>query len=276
LKRDQEKIDTILHENDENNENIILYGIQVESDGKMLSPKKTQALMLKNIEHKKTIYSQNRTIKTLKEKITSKNETDVDNKREIKNLVANKIEKKKLRSTIFMSTSHYLSILFSLPCPNCLDNVVSNRKLHTTVLGFNITCIIDCLLCKTSTQYSNEDPEIKYSYLVAGATLSGGINRNSLQTALAMIGVTNQCSKTSYHNYQNRMYKPIIESAKMSSRTILLEILDHLEDTYSPGQEKVLPIGFDCSWSHSRNAHQASGEFLYLGDFPGNIYKNII
>ncbi|CAB4495751.1 unnamed protein product [Rhizophagus irregularis] len=240
LKRDQEKIDTILYENDENSENIILHGIQVESRGKLLSLKKTQVLMLKNMEHKKTIYSQNRTIKTLKEKITPKNETDIDNKREIKKLVANEIEEKKLGSTIFMSTSHYLSILLSLPCPNCLDNVVSNRKFHTTVLGFNITCNIDCLLCKTSTQYSNEDPEIKYSHLVAGATLSGEINRNSLQTALATIRVTNQCSKTSYHNYQNRMYKPIVESAKMSSRTILLEILDHLEDTCLPGQEKVI------------------------------------
>ncbi|POG61975.1 hypothetical protein GLOIN_2v1485801, partial [Rhizophagus irregularis DAOM 181602=DAOM 197198] len=111
LKRDQEKIDTILYENDENSENIILHGIQVESRGKLLSPKKTQVLMLKNMEHKKTIYSQNRTIKTLKEKITPKNETDIDNKREIKKLVANEIEEKKLGSTIFMSTSHYLSIL---------------------------------------------------------------------------------------------------------------------------------------------------------------------
>src|SRR5436305_8642000 len=44
LKRDQEKIDTIFHENDENSENII-HGIQVESDGKILFLKKTQALM---------------------------------------------------------------------------------------------------------------------------------------------------------------------------------------------------------------------------------------
>ncbi len=118
-------------------------------------------------------------------------------------------------------------------------------------------------------QYSNEDSGVKYSHLVAGATLAGGMNRNSFQTALAAIGVTNQCSKRSYHNYQNHMYKPIIESAKQSSKTILLEILDHLEDIYLPGQEKVLSIGFDCSWLHSRNAHQASGEFLYLGDLPG-------
>ena len=65
------------------------------------------------------------------------------------------------------------------------------------------------------------------------------------------------------------MYKPIIDSAKFSSEVMLYEILDQLELNHLPGQERVLPVGFDCSWSHSRNAHQASGEFLYLGDLPG-------
>ncbi|CAB4410611.1 unnamed protein product [Rhizophagus irregularis] len=199
LKRDQEKIDEIIYENNENSENIILHGIQIESDGKRLSPKKVQVLMLNNMENKKTIYSQNRTIKTLKENVSLKNKTDTsvftNNKKEIQKLVENEIEEKKLGSTIFMSTSHYLSILLSLPCSNCHDIIVSNRTFYTTVVGFNLTCIIKCLLCKTSMQYSNEDLEVKYSHLIAGATLAGGMNRNSFQTALATIGVTNQCSK---------------------------------------------------------------------------------
>ena len=106
-------------------------------------------------------------------------------------MVENEIEEKKLGSTIFMSTSHYLSILLSLPCPNCLDIIVSNRTFYTTVVGFNLICIIKCLLCKTSMQYSNEDSGVKYSHLVAGATLAGGMNRNSFQNALATIGITN-------------------------------------------------------------------------------------
>jgi len=40
-------------------------------------------------------------------------------------------------------------------------------------------------------QYSNEDSGVKYSHLVAGATLAGGMNRNSFQNALATIGITN-------------------------------------------------------------------------------------
>jgi hypothetical protein len=276
LKREQEKVDGFLCENDSNgNKQNILYGIQVETNGKVLPPKTTQALMLKHLEHKQMIYSQNRTIKKLKEKINSINneaentiETDVTtlNNAEIQKLVEKEMEEKKLGSVIFMSTSQYLSILLSLPCPNCLDLITSNRTFYTRVSGFNISCVITCLLCKTLTQYSNEDSGVKYSHLVTGAALAGGIHRNSIQTALATIGVTNQCCKKSFYNYQARMYKPIIDSAKFSSEVLLCEILDHLELT---GQEKVLPVGFDCSWSHSRNAYQASGEFLYLGDLPG-------
>ena len=274
LKRDQEKIDDFLCENTSQD---VLFGIQVEPNGKTLSSKPAQALILKSMEYKQTIYSRNKTIKTLKEKIISLNgeteneKTDITalNNLEIQKLVEKEIEEKNLGSTIFMSTSQYFSILLSLSCPNCHDLIASNRTFYTTVLGFGISCVVTCLLCKTSTQYSNEDSGVKYSRLVAGATLSGGMNRNSFQTALATIGVTNQCSKQSYHRHQARMYKPIIDSAKISSEIILLEILDQLEVNHLPGQEKVLPVGFDCSWSHARNAHQASGEFLYLGDLPG-------
>ncbi|PKY33952.1 hypothetical protein RhiirB3_453272 [Rhizophagus irregularis] len=107
------------------------------------------------------------------------------------------MEERQLGSVIFMSTSQYLSILLSLPCPNCLDLIASNRTFYTRVSGFNIYCVITCLLCKTSTQYSNEDSGMKYSQVVAGAALAGGVNRNSFQTALATIGVTNQ-----WYNYQ--------------------------------------------------------------------------
>ncbi|RIA84549.1 hypothetical protein C1645_412472 [Glomus cerebriforme] len=286
LKRGQEEINTFLCEIDgSSNSQHIRFGIQVESEGKVLSPKDTQVLMLKNLEYKQTIYSQNKTIKKLKNKITSIDneaensiETNVTalNDEEIQKSVKKEMEEKQLGSVIFMNTSQYLSILLSLPCPNCLDLIASNRTFYTRVSGFTIFCIITCLLCKTSTQYSNEDSGVKYSHLVAGAALAREINRNSFQTALATIGVINQCCKKSYFNCQARMYKPIIDSAKSSCEAILYEILDNLESIHLPGKEKVLPIGFDCSWAHSRNAHQASGEFLYLGDLPGYNYQPVI
>ncbi|RHZ48037.1 hypothetical protein Glove_562g38 [Diversispora epigaea] len=278
LKREQEKIDSKFIDN--NKIDNIINGIYIKSDGKELSSKETQVLMLKNAEYKQTIYSRNRTIKTLKEKIiiTEKKNIEVitSNNTEIQKLIKKEIDKNDLGSTIFISTSHYLSILFSLLCLNCSDFIVSNRTFKTKVIGFNIICIIKCHICKTSTQYSNEDTEIKFNSLVAGAALAGGINRNSFQTALATIGITNQNCKQTYHSYQTRLYKPIIEYIKLSNKTILLEIINQLKTNNLPSKEKVLPIGFDCSWSHSRNAHQASGEFLYLGNFSGYDYQPVI
>src|SRR5436853_3525816 len=99
-----------------------------------------------------------------------------------------------------MSTSQYLSTLLSLPCSNCLDLIALNRTFYTRVSGFNISCVITCLLCKTLTQYSNEDSGVKYSHLVTGAALAGGIHRNSMQTALATIAVNKKCSNK-YCNY---------------------------------------------------------------------------
>ncbi|RGB30348.1 hypothetical protein C1646_765487 [Rhizophagus diaphanus] len=154
-----------------------------------------------------------------------------------------------------MSTTQYLSILLLLPCPNCLDFIVLNCTFYIKVSGFGLSCIITCLFCKTSISYSNEDLGVKYSYLVADATLAGRINRNSFQTALSTIEVTNQCCKKSFYNYQTHMYKSIIDNAKFSNEIILYEILDQLESAHLPGQEKVLPVGFDCSWLHSYNTH---------------------
>ena len=115
LKRRQEEIDSFLCEdNSNNNSQNIRFRIQVESNGKSLSPKETQVLMLKNLEYKQTIYSQNKTIKKLKEKITTISnkaeniiETDITalNDAEIQKSVKEEIEEKKLGSVIFMSTS---------------------------------------------------------------------------------------------------------------------------------------------------------------------------
>ncbi|PKC55159.1 hypothetical protein RhiirA1_403094, partial [Rhizophagus irregularis] len=40
--------------------------------------------------------------------------------------------------------------------------------------------------------------------------------------------------------------------------------------------EKILPISFDVSWSHVRNANQASGEFIFAKKLDGYPYKPIL
>ncbi|CAB4485201.1 unnamed protein product [Rhizophagus irregularis] len=138
-----------------------------------------------------------------------------------------------------MNISQYFSILFSIPYSNCIDIIASNRTFYTRVLGFNVSCIIICHLCKTLMQYSNEDSRVKYSNLVTGAALARRINRNSFQTVLATIGITNQCNEKSFYNYN----------------IILRETLDNLESAHLLGQEKVLFVGFDCSWLYTHNTH---------------------
>ncbi|CAG8618575.1 8543_t:CDS:2, partial [Diversispora eburnea] len=135
---------------------------------------------------------------------------------------------------------------------------------------FSITCFIKCLRYKISTQYSNEDLGVNFLYLVSGATLAGGINRNSFQTALVTIDITNQCSKPSYYNYQTHLYKPIIDDAKLSCEIILLEILDQLKIINSPDKEKILPIGFNLEYSHlSKLIDSNSSIILHNGNFSG-------
>ncbi|PKY20155.1 hypothetical protein RhiirB3_433386 [Rhizophagus irregularis] len=136
--------------------------------------------------------------------------------------VEKKFEEKSLESVIFMNISQYFSILFSIPYSNCIDIIASNRTFYTRVLGFNVSCIIICHLCKTLMQYSNEDSRVKYSNLVTGAALARRINRNSFQTVLATIGITNQCNEKSFYNYN----------------IILRETLDNLESAHLLGQEK--------------------------------------
>ncbi|POG77411.1 hypothetical protein GLOIN_2v1767711 [Rhizophagus irregularis DAOM 181602=DAOM 197198] len=131
-------------------------------------------------------------------------------------------EEKSLESVIFMNISQYFSIPLSIPYSNCIDIIASNRTFYTKVLGFNVSCIIICHLCKTLMQYSNEDSRVKYSNLVTGAALAGRINRNSFQTVLATIGITNQCNEKSFYNYN----------------IILRETLDNLESAHLLGQEK--------------------------------------
>ncbi|PKC54424.1 hypothetical protein RhiirA1_477331, partial [Rhizophagus irregularis] len=40
--------------------------------------------------------------------------------------------------------------------------------------------------------------------------------------------------------------------------------------------ERILPTSFDCSWSHCRNANQASGELIYQGNLDGYDHKPVI
>ena len=56
------------------------------------------------------------------------------------------------------------------------------------------------------------------------------------------------------------MFPTIILKAEESVKQALDAAIAHA----SAKEKKSFIIGFDCSWSHSRNAGQANGEFIYL------------
>ncbi|CAI2183594.1 3269_t:CDS:2, partial [Funneliformis geosporum] len=172
LKREQEKIDAFLCENASDSDQNILFGIQIESNGKITSIEETEKTNI------------------------------IDNNAEIQKLVEKEIEEKKLESDLV-----YLALLH--------------------------------VFFAKHQQYSNEESGVKYSHLVAGATLAGGINQNSFQTALAMIGVTNQCYSESIGinscDLPGRSSSPLtMQKVKKQNTKQTVDILPTQQNTKTP------------------------------------------
>ncbi|PKK61666.1 hypothetical protein RhiirC2_718260 [Rhizophagus irregularis] len=264
-----------------NEKDSIVHGIKLEESGKILSPKFTQALMVMHEKYKSTYYNANRNIKRLKTKIDQlqnensdfNNKIDLNEKSErIKEAVDNILNEKKLGSTILISTEQYFSLVLSHPCSHCYNTNFQNKSYHVSCVGFNVTIDVDCQLCGTMDSYSNQSKGTNFSHIVAASTLAGGMNHYAMQTALAVMGITAQSCKSSYHQYQSRMFPTLILKAEESAKQALNAAITH---TVAKGK-KALTIGFDCSWSHSRNAKQASGEFIYLEDLEDYGHKAVV
>src|SRR5271168_2518978 len=84
---------------------------------------------------------------------------------------------------------------------------------------------------------------------------------------LACAGISLQLCKVSFHQHQARTFEKIISAAETSADIALQKVIEH----YKIQGKQIIPISFDCSWSHVRNAQQASGEMIYDGrDIDGN------
>ena len=57
----------------------------------------------------------------------------------------------------------------------------------------------------------------------------------------------------------------INNEAEISAQITLMKAITHIK---AKG-ERILPTSFDCSWSHCRNANQASGELIFQGNLDG-------
>ena len=65
------------------------------------------------------------------------------------------------------------------------------------------------------------------------------------------------------------MFPNIISKAEESAKQALNAAISHTNTK----EKRTFVIGFDCSWFHSRNAGQASGEFIYLDTLEGKVVK---
>ena len=68
-----------------------------------------------------------------------------------------------------------------------------------------------------------------------------------------------------YHNKQNEYLENVNNEAEMSAQIALSKAVAYIK---AKG-ENILPTSFDCSWSHCRNANQASGELIFQGNLEG-------
>jgi len=105
---------------------------------------------------------------------------------------------------------------------------------------------------------------------LAAAGLIAGLYRRELETGLAFMGVTSQSCLKSYFHYQRDYYYPI----KNMAREVISALGKVIEK--SKEKKKFIPCSFDVSWSHVRNAPQASGEPIYDGYIETSRYKPVI
>lgn len=249
---------------------IIRQGIEIKKSGLHLSPEATLALAVEyealkkssDASHKriKRAESDNKYIKNLKYKLDERKD------QEILNSWMQKTKKEtNIGSTILINTEQYLTSIYIQPCLTCHNRDLSKKKLEVHRIGYSLQIKIKCKICQGITEYNNESPNIQFSSLVAGAGLVGGTNGQQIQTILSMIGITAQSSKGHYHNKQNEYLENVNNEAEISAQIALSKAIAHIK---AKG-EKILPTSFDCSWSHCRNANQASGELIFQGNLEG-------
>ncbi|CAG8784424.1 14785_t:CDS:1, partial [Racocetra fulgida] len=154
---------------------------------------------------------------------------DLDNESQEIQLIINRIiEERKLGSAIFINTETYLSIILSQPCIQCKEIRIGQKKVQTTGSVFNLCITVKCKEYKTIAEYKNQDSSTDFMNCVSAASLIGGINHQSLQNILAIIGITNQSYKSTYYDHQIPLYKKIESCAQKSAKDTLIAVVNQL------------------------------------------------
>ena len=244
---------------------LVRNGIFISSDMNSVNSESFYVMLSEYKSAKNNLYNANRQIKRLKiqrdhyfnvveEEDDSNNEDGL-----LAVTIQDIIKEAKLGSTILISTEQYLSLILQQPCDSCGETRIINKKWNISTAGLSIKIVIKCQVCRTIKEFLNESTGANHNACIATAGLVGGVNRQSLQMAFMCVGVTSQLCKSSYHYYQAMTFEKIIESAETSVKIALQSVIDH----HKKQGKYTLPVSFDCSWSHVRNAQQASGEMIY-------------
>ncbi|CAG8769401.1 20409_t:CDS:2, partial [Gigaspora rosea] len=238
-------------------ETPIRKGIVLNKFRKYLSPHETQALMVENNTLKNELKNTKKTIMRLKEKITKLTylpDEDIDQLHDkiLCTTIDDLIEKWKIGSTLLVDTKTYLSLVFEKLCNNCGNYLISTRDCQLTVIEFKTKRLIQYKECKTIIEISNKKKNICFSKAVAAGGLGARISRHAAQSFLATI--TKLSASSALINCMNHTKKTLTEQFNSTK----LELNEH---------EKILLLSFDVSWSHGRNAKQASGEFICYLEF---------
>jgi hypothetical protein len=260
-------------------EQAIQAGTLVNQHGVNLTAQESQALIVMNQELKTEKYNDQRTIKRLRNTVAQHNEPEElmeteETSLNVNSLVDSVLATTDIGSTIIVDTKKYISLVLSKPCISCFDPNPKNKTCYITCpQGLAVQCSVTCSQCNKSEKHSNEPDEVDLSRCAAAA-IAGGVNHNGLTKVLAMMGITHQPSKKSYHTYQQTISQSVCKNAKECAEKALHDVLEYLQRI----NKNTLSVSFDVSWSHVRNANEASGEFIFQGHVPGrtNIYETLL
>ena len=185
---------------------------------------------------------------------------------EIENSIDTALATAEVGSTVIVDTRKYIFLVLSKACKTCFDaNPINKMCQITRVAGLSLECRVTCSVCGKAEEYSNEPDGIDLSMCAAAAGIAGSINRYALSRVLAMLGITRQPSRTTFHQDQQKLSPLICKAAKNSAANALQDVLSYLLQI----NKKTLSVSFAVSWSHVRNANEASGEFIFQGKVPG-------
>ncbi|CAJ0886626.1 5429_t:CDS:2, partial [Entrophospora sp. SA101] len=237
----------------------VQYGIYVQPEGIDMDPQSAQALLIKYQSTKNEIYSLKKKFKKLTENLEQlkvgiadpmelePEDRELENEEELNAAVNKIIDENALGPTIFISTNNYLKLILLFPCKNCGCHKINEKKWLVKSYGLYLNVTIYCLKCKFSSELCNESSDMNYSKAISATGLIAGLNQEELRTALPLWVL--------HHNHQ--------------------ELLTGNIKVKNEGK-KSLCCGFDVSWTHVRNAYQASGELIFHGFVEGMSHKPVI